>query len=247
MIAAHIPMRATIHQVRHVYQHTNTSCGQACLSMLLSHYGIDRAPAEILDAKNVYVDDQGHPWGTMAADLAAWCIPFGFKAEVHTFDPRVIDHSWSVLPGAEILAKLEAVRGSRVIPTLGKNISSIFVQAYIDLLRAGGTLRIAPYVTSSLLYALLERGPLQATVCMGAFYGLGKQRVGDDGRPVLDDHHGGIGTHFVVVYGHDDSGHFLIADPSKRPGLYTVEPDKLIGSIMAAQRDCENIVFQLLR
>lgn len=213
--------------------------------MLLSHYGIAKDPGEILKMKSVYATDDGRDWGTMAADLAALCIPIGFGADVYTFDCRLIDHSWSALSRDALIARLESVKAHGHVPTLGKNISGIFIQSYIDFLRSGGTLHIAPYVTLRQLYSLLEKGPFQATVCMGAFYGLGKQRLNDDGKPVLDDVHGGIGTHFVVVYGNDEQGNFLIADPSKKPGLYIVEPERLTGSIMAAQRDCENIVFQI--
>ncbi len=238
-------MEPRAHALRHAYQPTNTSCGQTCLSMLLSHFGTEQTPQEILTAKDVYRTDDGHEWGTMAADLAAHCIPLGFTADVHTFDCRIIDHSWSELSRDALIARLESVKTSGHVPTLGKNISGIFIRSYIDFLKSGGSLHIAPYVTSRMLYALLEKGPLQVTVCMGAFYGFGKQRLNENSQPVPDDLHGGIGTHFVVVYGNDADGNFLIADPSKKPGLYTVEPERLTGAIMAAQRDCENIVFQI--
>lgn len=211
--------------------------------MLLSHYGMDVTATAILAELPGLTTDDGAEWGTVAPELAAFCMKKGFHATVHTFDCRIVDLSWADFPPEKMLARLREVKSTRLIPTLGKNVTDLFVQGYIDLLEAGGELRIRPYVTSALLDELLTTGPFMTTVCMGAFYGKGRARRGDDGKGILDDVRGSIGTHFVIVRGRDEAGRYLIADPGKADGLYAVEREHLLGSIMAAQRDCENVLF----
>ncbi len=237
-------MKAIKHQIRHHLQPTGLSCGQTCVSMLLSHYGYDLSPKEVLEEMAGLRTDDGHEWGTVTPSLASLCIRKGFGATVYSFDCRITDHSWIDKSPEQILRRLKAIKKKRVIPTLGKNVTERFVQAYIDLLTAGGTLIIQPFVTEKLMDGLLKKGPFVTTVCMGAYYGKGRYRSTGLHKGVLDDVNGTIGTHFLVVYGKNAKGQYLIADPGrKEPAL--VDHDHLIGSIMAAQRDCENVLFQI--
>ncbi len=240
-------MKAIKHSLRHALQPTGLSCGQTALSMLLSHYGIEMSPADILKTMPGLVTDDGSEWGTVAPQLAHFCITQGFKATVHTFDCRIIDLSWSEFSAAEILKRLKRTQSTRMILTLGKKVTQRFIKAYLDFLDAKGTLKIAPFVTEKLLDSLLKRGPFVTTVCMGAFYGKGRVRKTGELKGVLDDLKGTVGTHFVVVYGKNAQGKYLIADPGRKECPSLIDRDHLLGSIMAAQRDCENVLFQITK
>lgn len=82
-------------------------------------------------------------------------------------------------------------------------------------------------------------------VCVNVFYGEGRTK--DLDVPALrisqtDDIDGGLYGHAVVVHGKNDNAEYMIADPWKEPGFYTVNVDKLIGAMYAAQIDTDTDV-----
>lgn len=154
----------------------------------------------------------------------------GYKATTYTFDSQLIQLPWAQRKSQEIIRDLTSLKNACVFPGIGKNLTNAFIDAYIRYLTDGGTLIISPSVTTSLLYELLKKGPVAVLVTYAALYGVG----------------GGTGmTHFVVAYGYDEQGNFLIADPWKDNGRQVVEPERLTGAIMSAQMTCENAVFQI--
>lgn len=60
---------------------------------------------------------------------------------------------------------------------------------------------------------------------------------------VLDDIHGEVGTHSVVVYGNTEDGSLLLADPWD--GFTKVEPETLLCAITAAEIECDAMYFQV--
>jgi hypothetical protein len=62
-------------------------------------------------------------------------------------------------------------------------------------------------------------------------------------QEVLDDINGEVGTHSVVIYGNEEGGSFLLADPWD--GLTKVEPETLLCAITAAEIECDAMCFQV--
>jgi hypothetical protein len=72
-------------------------------------------------------------------------------------------------------------------------------------------------------------------------YGIG--RTNDDSEP--DDVHGKAWNHTIVIYGVDEAGNFLVADPLRKPGRHVIEPERMIAAISTAQIECDNLLIQI--
>lgn len=199
-----------------------------------------------MDIIPVRKNTKGEDWGTLNQDLAKWCLSQGFDVTMHSADFQILDTSWAGLSSDELLQRLIRVKGHRDVPSLGKEFSELYTQSYIDFLNAGGELHVHQYLSEKLLDDFLADGPMIVCVCVNVFYGEGRTK--DLNVPTLrksqtDDVNGGLYGHAVVVHGKNDIGEYMIADPWKEPGLYTVNADKLIGAMYAAQIDTDTSMF----
>lgn len=241
-------MQAISHDITHSYQPTSTTCGYASLSMLLSHYGKVFPAKDLISQIPQSVDESGKPIGSVTAQLATWCVGQSFDAKFISFDFLITDLSWTGLGSTELLEKLKSVKENRDVPQVGgKHWSKVYVQAYIDFIRSGGSLSVQPHPTTWLLYDWLLDGPIYANICSSVVHGTGRARYPepdtDKRLAIPDDIHGTVGTHSVVIYGNDEVGNFLVADPWD--GLEVVKPETMLCGIMAAQLECDNQIFQL--
>lgn len=163
-----------------------------------------------------------------------------FRVSFYTFDCQIIDQSWAELTSNEIIVRLKAGLDGRVVGGLGKEWSRAYRESYIEYLEVGGKLIILPSVTSKLLYELLAKGPIFVCVCFNTLYGVGRTK---DNVP--DDVNGRVWNHSIVIYGNDNTGNLLVADPIRKPGLHIVEPERMIAAISTAQLECDNLLFQI--
>jgi hypothetical protein len=240
-------MKSITYRISHVYQPTNNSCAQSALSMLLSYYGVNLTPQQIMAEVPVMKNDLGEDCGTINQNLATWCLGQGFKVVMYTADFQVIDLSWARLEKAELLNRLALVQDYRLVPSLGPVMSKLYVRSYIDFLTAGGDLYIRPFMTTELLNNLLASGPILACVCYQVFYNTGRSKDIALRASELDDLHGRLTTHSVVIYGRNNEDNYLIADPWREPGREVVDRERLLCSMTAAQLECDNIIIQLSR
>ncbi|MGB2787407.1 MAG: hypothetical protein WBB94_03425 [Candidatus Saccharimonadaceae bacterium] len=233
------------HRITHHYQPTNTTCSQSAMAMLLSFFGRDVSPEEIVAAVPVIKNDEGEDWGTINQNLASWSITQGFEVDMYTADFQVIDLSWVDLPKAQLLERMELAKLRRDIPALGKDWSKIYMQSYIDFVNAGGRLFIRPYMTTGLIDSLLPDSPLLTCVCYNVLYGVGRSQSVELRKSESDDLSGKLANHSILIYGKDDSDNYLVADPWEEPGAHVVEPERLLAAMTAAQMECDNLLFQL--
>ncbi len=140
---------------------------------------------------------------------------------------------------------MKLAKAEREVPALGKEWSAIYTQSYIDFVEAGGELHIHPYMTTALLDSLLPDSPLLLCVSYNVLYGTGRSKNVALRKSEPDDLKGKLTNHSIVIYGKDNDGNYLIADPYKEPGLHTVEPERLLACMAAAQMECDNLFFQL--
>jgi hypothetical protein len=238
-------MQQVEHQIKHQYQPTNTTCSPTALSIILEHYGMQLSPLDIEKMVPQCVNDKGEKIGTIGQQLATWCLSNGFAVTMYTFDVQVIDQSWAKLDNDTLLQRLKLRKGGWVVPGMGEEWTRQYTQSYIDFVESGGKLIIQPAVTSKLLYELLESGPLLPCVSFSTLYGIGRSVNDGEDESKLDDVNGRAVNHSIVVYGNDESGNFLIADPWQEPGLHTIDPERLIAAISTAQIECDNLLFQI--
>lgn len=239
-------MKPITHNLTLCYQPTTTTCGYASLSTLMSHYDMPVSVDTLLRDVPQGLNEQGDPIGSITAQLATWCAQQGFAVNFWSFDFLITDFGWSDLSQAEILERLKAVRDVRDVPQVGgKMWSQIYAQAYIDLIEAGGILHIEPHVTSRLLYDKLQNGPVYVNIAPATVSGEGRARypVADERTGIPDDVHGRVGTHSVVVYGVNEAGDFLVADPWE--GERVIDAEALTCAIAAANIECDSQCFQI--
>jgi len=213
--------------------------------MLLGHYGKGISVNEISDKVPQVYNDKNEPQGTINQQMATWCLSLGFEASLYTFDCQVIDQSWAGLDNDELVKRLKARMDGWVVPQMGEAWTKAYAQSYVDFVEAEGKLTIQPAVTSALLYDLLQEGPILPCLCYNTLYGVGRTKNFDEHKSANDDVNGRTWNHSVVIYGNDEDGKFLIADPYKKPGLQVIEPERLIAAISTAQIECDNLLFQI--
>jgi hypothetical protein len=213
--------------------------------MLLGFYGKSFTVADISDKVPQVYDENNEPCGTINQQMATWCLSLGFDVALYTFDCQVIDQSWSKLSGENLLERIEARKNGWVVPSMGDAWTKAYAQSYIDFVKAGGKLTIQPAVTSKLLYELLQDGPLLPCLSYSTLYGVGRTKNFDEHKSTDDDVNGRTWNHSVVIFGNDEHGNFLIADPFKKPGVHTIEPERMVAAISTGQIECDNLVFQL--
>jgi hypothetical protein len=235
------------HHVEHFYQPTNHSCGQSATAILLSHFGRDDTPESVNGSVPVLSVGDDPEWGTLAPSLAAWIVRQGFDVDMYTSDFLLLDLGWAHLDMPALRQRLEEALDVRVVPAIGADVSKVFLQTYIDFIDAGGTIHIRPYITSDLINELLVDAPIFINLNMNVLYNHGRQAVTGLRQSKDDDLHGSVDTHFVVIYGTDGNGTYLIADPWEAPGRHSVDRERLLAAIGAGQIQCENAVFQARR
>lgn len=235
------------HEIKHQYQPTNTTCSPTALSMLLGFYGenysVDDISTKVPQVKN----EKGDNSGTINTQMATWCKSLGFDVALYTADVQVIDQSWSKFSSGEIVERLEARKSGFKVPSLGDLWNTAYCQAYIEFIQSGGELHIVNAITSNLLYELLKEGPILPCLSFGTLYGKGRTSTVDETETNPDDVNGKAWNHSVVIYGNDEKGNFLIADPWEKPGYHVIEQDVMVAAIGTAQLECDNQVFQLSR
>lgn len=233
------------HSLTHYYQPTNNSCSQGALAMLLSHYNVMVTPDELINRIPVNLDPNGEPWGTVNQQLAKYCINLGFSVSMVSADFQILDLAWINKEGSEIIERLESAKVFREIPSLGKDWSEIYAQSYIDYMHSGGKLNIVSHMTTPIIDSELEQGPLLASVCYSVLHNSGRSIDTGLRESKPDDIHGKIVNHSIVIHGKDSNSNYTIADPYKKPGHFTVEPERLLCAMTAAQIECDNLFFRI--
>lgn len=234
-------MQKIIHKVSHYYQPTNTTCGYAALATLLSFYGKDYKPEELVDKVEQPKDAEGTSHGSVTAQLADWTQTQGHQVHMYASDMYILDLTWKDKNSKEIKERLEQVKSKRTVSVMDSHWVGVYEDAYVSLLDHGADLSVVQFITSDLLYKLLSNGPIFANICSSASTGRGRTLSPELRKDVLDDVNGRITTHSVVIYGNDEDGNFLIADPWE--GLATMKPEHMVLSIEAAQVECDNQIF----
>jgi hypothetical protein len=229
------------HKTTHYNQPTNNTCGYAALATLLSHYESSYKPEDLVSKVPQPKDADGTSHGSVTAQLADWCQTQGFQVHMYVSDMYILDLSWQNKSSKEIKARLEEIGTKRQASIMDSHWTKVYVDAYIAMLEHGAELTVKPFITTKLLYELVEKSPIYVNICSTANSGTGRAVNDSLRKKKVDDVHGSISTHSIVIYGNDEGGNFLVSDPWD--GLVTIEAEQMVLAIEAAQIECDNQIF----
>jgi hypothetical protein len=234
---------AIVHKITHHFQPTNTTCGYAALATLLSFYDKRVTVEDILKNVEQPLNENGEPGGSITTELIRWCLGEGFASDLYSFDLEMLDLSWQKLSQQEMLKKIEFYATTRDVLGLGQDYAKRYLYGYANMIKAGGKLSTLPHVTTKLLNNLLKDAPLYVNVCSDVMDNKGRTKSTGPRLDEEDDVNGRIHTHSIIVYGMNDTGNYLVADPWS--GLRELDAETLLCSISMAQVECDNMIFQL--
>lgn len=227
------------HEIKVYAQTPEAVCGPTALAMQLSAYGEDLSPEEVV-AQASRFKRPGDP-GLTSQELASYCLSLGYQVDFWSFDGMVLDYAWKELRGAALAAELSRLCRHHESQTPVDEVKLRYALGYLAFVEAGGSLTVAPFVTTELILRLLEKGPVAAAVLFGVFASEGK-RGSDQAFNALT---GSSGTHSVLIFGHDEATGFQVADPTPGRGVVTVSRENMLAAITAAQVEYDNALFQV--
>jgi hypothetical protein len=227
------------HAIKLYAQTPEAMCGPTSLAMQLSAQGEELSPDEVVTQASRF-KRAGDP-GFTSQELASYCLSLGYQVELWSFDGLVLDYAWKELEGAALAAELEKLCRHHEARTPVEEMKLRYALSYLAFVKAGGSLHVAPFVTTELLLRLLEKGPVGVAVLFGVFASEGKR----DADQAFNALTGGSSTHSVLIFGHDEATGFLVADPTPGRGTVTVSKENLLAAITAAQVEYDNVIFQV--
>lgn len=231
------------HKITPYLQPTNHSCSVTALAVLLSHYGENVSPEDLLALMPTNKDEQGDEIGYINQDLATFCVKRGYDVSIYSSDFQILDLSWTGLDNSGLSKKLESIKFKRdSVPILGEVWARRYINSYIGFINAGGKLKVQSFIGSTLIDELLSSGPILPAVMPGVLYSNGRSINIGLRQAEQDDIDGQLSTHSIVVYGKagDD---YLVADPWY--GMKRVKIEPLILAIQAAQIECDNLLIKI--
>ena len=202
-------------------QPDDSTCGPTCLEAVYGYWGHEVALDEVIAA--IAPLPEG---GTLAVSLACDALRRGFDAVIYTYNLQTFDPTW--FPATEDLAaRLQQQKKAKKSRKLG-----LATDAYLELLRLGGTVKYEE-LTASFLKDMLDAGtPILTGLSATYLYGCAREYDDD-----YDDIRGNPTGHFVVLCGYDDKDQaMMVADPHQhtyfQSRYYTVKAERLISSIL---------------
>lgn len=230
----------------HYYQPDNFSCVQGSAAILLSYYGFTKTPEQLMAEVPVRSwPGSDEPAGTPTQSMGAYFCSLGLQTTIISFDIEVTDLSWAGKSTEYITQRLEKASGNLKAKTIGRQGTELYIQAYLDFIKAGGKVQVNAYPSTALIDKLLADGPIITTVAYSTLYGLGKMKndsPGPSAAPTSNDTNGTAANHNIVISRRVGSK-YEVYDSWLAPGIHHVEPEQLITAIATAQIECDNMLL----
>ena len=177
------------------------TCGPTCLHSVYNYFG-DQLPLSQVIAEV----DMLQSGGTLAALLGIHALQRGYKAVIYTFNLKVFDPTWFVIPELQLIEKLE----QQLQVKKGKKIQADS-EAFIKYLQSGGQIKFQD-LTRDLITGYLQQGIPLLTGLSATYLYKSARETGK--YPVVDDIRGTPQGHFVVLTSYNSSENAVtIADP----------------------------------
>lgn len=214
-------------EIKILSQPDDVTCGPTSLHAVYAHYGLEVPLKELIN--EVEFLEEG---GTLGVFLGLDALKRGFNVTIYSYNLRIFDPTWTELAMPELRAKLEALHRAKRSQKLRKA-----VDAYIRFIDAGGKIEFEDLHKEIFESYFKQDIPVLSALSATYLYKCKREYTGPGNKSVFDDIQGDPTGHFVVLYGIDSDGKFLVADPDSTNPLhqkpyYRVDCDRLIHSIL---------------
>lgn len=225
-------MKTIKHKVKR-YEQVGPNCGPNALAQLMSFYGKEVDPLELVKQTRMMGD-----FGTWDADIGKTATLYGFKPRIITLNINTFTPQWYSLGKQALIKKLQQ-RAKKVKGKLQKQNA----QSFVDYLRAGGKLAFKP-ISREFLIDRLKKRPIIVGLSSTYLYKLPPKKQ----QKIDADFENG---HFVVLDGYDPkTDKFSVVDPwykipFSKSGRYKLKSDELIAAIYLGEATYDCTVLEL--
>lgn len=207
-------------------QPDEVTCGPTCLHGIYRYLGDDIGLEDVIGG----VDMLGSGGGTLDVFLANHALARGYRVTLYTYNLRLFDPTWALLPVGDLMARLQAQAAAKDDAKL-KLASS----GYLRFLELGGKLRFED-LRPALLRRFLGRGVPVMTGLSATYLYQARREIPE--TCVADDVRGQPAGHFVVLSGYDRATRLVdVADPYEWNPIsgqryYSVDLHRLINAVL---------------
>lgn len=207
-------------------QPDEVTCGPTCLHGIYRYLGDDIGLEDVIGG----VDMLGSGGGTLDVFLANHALARGYRVTLYTYNLRLFDPTWALLPVGDLMARLQAQAAAKDDAKL-KLASS----GYLRFLELGGKLRFED-LRPALLRRFLGRGVPVMTGLSATYLYQSRREIPESCAP--DDVRGQPAGHFVVLSGYDRGTRLVdVADPYEWNPIsgqryYSVDLHRLINAVL---------------
>jgi len=207
-------------------QPDEVTCGPTCLHGIYRYFGDEISLEEVIGG----VDMLGGGGGTLDVFLANHALARGYRVTLYTYNLRLFDPTWALLPVADLMARLEAQATAKDDAKL-----RLASRGYLRFLELGGKLRFED-LRPALLRRFLGRGVPVMTGLSATYLYQSRREIPESCAP--DDVRGQPVGHFVVLSGYDRGTRLVdVADPYEWNPIsgqryYSVDLHRLINAVL---------------
>lgn len=207
-------------------QPDEVTCGPTCLHGIYRYHGDEISLEEVIGG----VDMLGGGGGTLDVFLANHALARGYRVTLYTYNLRLFDPTWALLPVADLMARLEAQAAAKDDAKL-----RLASRGYLRFLELGGKLRFED-LRPALLRRFLGRGVPVMTRLSATYLYQSRREIPESCAP--DDVRGQPAGHFVVLSGYDRGTRLVdVADPYEWNPIsgqryYSVDLHRLINAVL---------------
>lgn len=207
-------------------QPDEVTCGPTCLHGIYRYHGDEISLEEVIGG----VDMLGGGGGTLDVFLANHALARGYRVTLYTYNLRLFDPTWALLPVADLMARLEAQATAKDDAKL-----RLASRGYLRFLELGGKLRFED-LRPALLRRFLGRGVPVMTGLSATYLYQSRREIPESCAP--DDVRGQPAGHFVVLSGYDRGTRLVdVADPYEWNPIsgqryYSVDLHRLINAVL---------------
>lgn len=207
-------------------QPDDSTCGPTSLHAVYRYWNLD-LPLETLLSEVKSLEEGG----TLGVYLGLDALTRGFSVQIHSYNLKMFDPSWSALQPEGLIDKLR----NQLQFKKGKKFG-LATEAYVHFLEQGGRIKFDELDADLLKLYFDRKLPILAGVNATYLYNTRREISKSRTESIYDDLRGEPTGHFVVLSGFDSAKNVQVADPFPgnpitKSNYYHVGVNRLINAV----------------